>query len=236
MRWYVGEQGKGWKMRICKVSWLYKVFHSPIEILSHDYDMAIPHCATHQQWWLQHPPSPSFLTSLPPPLWPWQWQTQWPQYPATPPVGPHSNCVTHHAAQMTFIIVWATGKFSSPLLHSLFYGLTNCFYLSFRLTTTLQPQSGMPYAQPPTPPFPTTVGPCKWGGKWGGDWTITLCRGDVGRPVQQGSHKVCTPALYTHHLVAIRLTYTVSKVLRTFCYAQSAASTGYGPWGLDDND
>jgi hypothetical protein len=46
----------------------------------------------------------------------------------------------------------AAGKLFSSLL-SLFYELTSCFYLSFRLTTTLQPKNGMPYAQPAMPPF-----------------------------------------------------------------------------------
>jgi hypothetical protein len=148
------------------------------------------------------PPPPSLLTSLPPPLCEQQWQQQmqWPQYPATPPVGPHMNCVTHHMAQMTFIVVWATDKFFFSLL-SLFYGLTSCFYLSFRLTTTFQPRNSMLYAQPPTPPFPTTVGPCEQGGRWSGNWTTTPCRGDVRRPMQWGTHKVYTPAPYTHHLV-----------------------------------
>lgn len=46
----------------------------------------------------------------------------------------------------------AAGKFFSSFL-SLFYELTNCFYLSFRLTTTLQPRNGTPYAQLAMPPF-----------------------------------------------------------------------------------
>ena len=80
-RWYVGEQGKGWKMRICKVSQLYKIFHSPIEILSHDYDVA---WHTHWQWW--HAPllTPHLTTTTTP------WMTdKWTTYPAVGPTNVH---------------------------------------------------------------------------------------------------------------------------------------------------
>ena len=69
---------------------------------------------------------------------------------------------------MMFIIIWAAGKFFSSLL-SLFYELTTCFYVSFRLMISLQPQTITLYAQLHTPPLPTTVDPCEQGGQWSGN-------------------------------------------------------------------